>query len=806
MDIVQFTIVVAVSTLDIGLGIAVLQRNGRSRTNRLFFASAVMLAVWLVLNFMSDQAAFTSNALVINQLTMAIGILMGACIMNFGITFPQSHATLPWSWRILLSLSVPLALLSFTPLIVEGITFESWGTNIILGPLYPAVVAWGIVCVALLIVTFTKNYQAAAARQRAQLAYLYMGLGSFGVASIMITGILPLLTGNNQYAHLSPLATLLFLLPTGYAIVRHRLLDVSFVVVRGAAYTVLVGLAAALVVVLAVIGGESVARSLAIQTEFVVFIAALAAILAFQPLRRWLDRASDRYLFRRTYDSDALLQRLAGMVVATLDLSELATIVATQLASEMKLSFAAVVYRHAPAVDVVSSGTLVPDVDFADLLQNLTGRDLLFADELDEASPLARKFSDSEVRVALPLALDSTLLGAVFLGKKLSGKMFSERDARFLTILSSQIAVSMKNAGLFDERNQRVRELVALSQLATTLGADIGLQGVIESALAEAANVTGADSGSIMLLDKETRTLSIAASLGLSDEVVDAAKVRVGEGISGWVAASRKALVVVDKNDPRLAKSVTRDEIVSAITAPVIYKDEVIGVINLNRRGMGEPFSAENLNVVTSFAGQLAVAIENARLYGDLEDTFIGTISALAAAVDAKDPHTYGHSHEVTDHAIAIAERIGLSQPDIDTIRLAALLHDIGKIGIDGAILNKPGALTDEERLVINHHPTIGADILAPLGFLQEVVPLILFHHERPDGKGYPSGIEGSAIPIGARIISVADSYNAMVSDRPYRRGLSESAARAELARNAGTQFDAELVDAFLEILEAQPS
>ncbi len=281
------------------------------------------------------------------------------------------------------------------------------------------------------------------------------------------------------------------------------------------------------------------------------------------------------------------------------------------------------------------------------------------------------------MRVALPLALDGTLLGAVFLGKKRSGKMFSEQDARFLTILSSQIAVSMKNAGLFDERNQRVRELVALSQLATTLGADIGLQAVIETALAEAANVTGADSGSIMLLDKETHTLSIAASLGLSDEVVDAAKVRVGEGISGWVAASRKALVVVDKNDPRLAKTAARDEIASAITAPVIYKDEVIGVINLNRRGTGEPFSTENLNVVTSFAGQLAVAIENARLYDDLEDTFIGTISALAAAVDAKDPHTYGHSNEVTDHAIAIAEKIGLPQPDIETdqARCAAARH-----------------------------------------------------------------------------------------------------------------------------------
>ena len=206
--------------------------------------------------------------------------------------------------------------------------------------------------------------------------------------------------------------------------------------------------------------------------------------------------------------------------------------------------------------------------------------------------------------------------------------------------------------------------------------------------------------------------------------------------------------------------------------------------------------------MVTSIAGQLGMAIENARLYGDLESTFLGTISALAAAVDAKDPYTAGHSNEVTTLSIALAEALGLESGEVQRIRIAATLHDIGKIGIDGTILLKPGRLTDAEREIINRHPAIGADILAPLDFLRDTVPLVLFHHERYGGGGYPSGICGEAIPFGARIISVADAFNAMVSDRPYREGLSLEAAMREIRDNSGTQFDPVCAEAFLKLLE----
>ena len=234
---------------------------------------------------------------------------------------------------------------------------------------------------------------------------------------------------------------------------------------------------------------------------------------------------------------------------------------------------------------------------------------------------------------------------------------------------------------------------------------------------------------------------------------------------------------------------------------PLVAKGKVIGVLNVSKAESVEAFSRANLKIVASFAGQLAVAIENARLYVDLENTFLGTIGALASAVDAKDPYTYGHSNEVTDHTLAIAAELRILGPDLETLRIAALLHDIGKIGIDSSILNKPGKLTDAEFEVIRSHPDIAANILGSLDFLKAVVPLVHHHHEHFDGTGYPFGLVGEAIPRGARIISVADAFNAMTSDRPYRKALSLEAATQELIDNSGTQFDPEIVSAFLAVL-----
>ncbi len=192
------------------------------------------------------------------------------------------------------------------------------------------------------------------------------------------------------------------------------------------------------------------------------------------------------------------------------------------------------------------------------------------------------------------------------------------------------------------------------------------------------------------------------------------------------------------------------------------------------------------------------------QLYLLLDEANLSTIEALAAAVDAKDPHTHGHSQSVARYAVGLAEALGLSQVEQDNVRIAGLLHDVGKIGIPDQILNKPGYLTNEERKLIEGHPCLGDAIIRKVPRLASIRPGILHHHERYDGNGYPSKLQGNEIPLVARIITLADSFDALTSDRPYRRRFSQEQALEMLQEGAGTQFDPELVERFVRMLRVE--
>ena len=192
-------------------------------------------------------------------------------------------------------------------------------------------------------------------------------------------------------------------------------------------------------------------------------------------------------------------------------------------------------------------------------------------------------------------------------------------------------------------------------------------------------------------------------------------------------------------------------------------------------------------------------------MYSSLKDTYLCTVLALISALDAKDHYTKTHSDNVTRYATAIAQKINLPPADVENIRLACQLHDLGKIGIHDQILTKNGQLTNDEWQEMRQHSLKSTEILKPLAFLSEIITLIEQHHERYDGKGYPYGITGAQIPIGARIIAIADAFDAMTTKRPYRNALSLETAVAEIKKNSGSQFDPELVIVFLQILAENP-
>ncbi len=210
----------------------------------------------------------------------------------------------------------------------------------------------------------------------------------------------------------------------------------------------------------------------------------------------------------------------------------------------------------------------------------------------------------------------------------------------------------------------------------------------------------------------------------------------------------------------------------------------------------------DEVETLMIFASQAAEALENARLYHALEEAYLEAALALAKAMDARDSYTGDHSERLVLWAEAVARELGCSEEEIEALRWAARLHDIGKIGVPDAILHKKGPLTEEEWAVMRRHPIIGAEIVGQIKKLAPAAAIVRHHHERYDGQGYPDGLKGEAIPLGARILAVVDAYGAIVDRRPYKDARPHEEAVAELRRGAGTQFDPRVVEAFLRVLE----
>jgi len=343
-----------------------------------------------------------------------------------------------------------------------------------------------------------------------------------------------------------------------------------------------------------------------------------------------------------------------------------------------------------------------------------------------------------------------------------------------------------------------------LAQLCATGSQPGDMTGIFETCLNTLLSLAGMQAGAIILVSPDGKTMRVRVMTGLP-EALKPAVIPFGHGIAGWVA-SHGQMVTVSESMPWERGELSEIEkcMSCSLHVPMTATGRTRGVISIGLRNGQNEIPADEILTIRSLANQVAVALENAELKRKEEKTYIETIAALAAAVEARDKYTRGHSRRVTEFSVAIAKTMGKPEWFVKDIESAALLHDIGKIGFsDNILCNSNPTIPPDGLRLIRNHPIMGENILKPVGSLARLCTIVRHHHEKFDGSGYPDRLKGEEIPLAARMIAVADSFDAMISERPYKPPRKREDAMAELIHCSGTQFDPTCVEVFLDHLNS---
>ncbi len=387
------------------------------------------------------------------------------------------------------------------------------------------------------------------------------------------------------------------------------------------------------------------------------------------------------------------------------------------------------------------------------------------------------------------IIVDDIILGFVYSNEKYYASNIKELILYFINNENEKKALAC-------EVLNKYRELELLYNLSEKISAWHDIEDIAKIAIEESIKYINASYAVVMLENDDTHKLEIYSEYSRNSELKEIINPK-----DGIIKST------IEKGYPEIINDVEADQryipgngkIKSMICAPIIIKGQALGVVVLCNKEKIE-YKSEDLKLFNAIVFQSSISIENAKLYLVLENTFFQTVKALAETIEMRDPYTGGHIHRVMDYSIIVGEKMGLSKRELTRLKLAALMHDIGKIGIGDNILQKNEDLTDNEYLTMRKHTEYGSDILKNIRQLDDIIPGVRSHHERYDGTGYPDSLRGEDIPLIARIIAVADSFDAMTTDRPYKKALNTEEALSELKLNAGTQFDSDIVKVFLKI------
>jgi HD-GYP domain-containing protein (c-di-GMP phosphodiesterase class II) len=386
---------------------------------------------------------------------------------------------------------------------------------------------------------------------------------------------------------------------------------------------------------------------------------------------------------------------------------------------------------------------------------------------------------------------------------------FNEEHIRLATAYANQAAISIDNAQLHERSENQIRRLTALRDVDTAIASSLDLRVTLNILMDNAASQLRTDAMSVLVYNPNIQIIETVATLGFQSGLARR-QFRIGEGLAGKIAITRQPLIVQE-----LAQSaeynriawLSEEKFVTYIGYPLLGKGQVKGVLESFFR---TPFSPDNdwLEFMQTMAGQAAIAIDNAQLFENLQRSnqelslaYDTTLEGWGKALELRDKETEGHTRRVTELTVRLARRMNISDSDITHIRRGTLLHDIGKMGVPDHILRKTGPLNESEWVQMRMHPKYAYDLLYPIAYLRPALDIPFCHHEKWDGSGYPRELKGDEIPLAARIFAIVDVWDALLSDRPYRKTWSRKLTIDYIKKEAGTRFDPRIVNIFLEMM-----
>jgi len=398
----------------------------------------------------------------------------------------------------------------------------------------------------------------------------------------------------------------------------------------------------------------------------------------------------------------------------------------------------------------------------------------------------------------VPLIFKGQAIGVLDATNKIPDNDFNEQDAQLLLILAAQAAVALENAQIHAQVQRKAYELNTLHSITQSIGTNLNANDVLKIIVDQTSKLLNSHDCSIFLYDEKKKDLVLAIAKGLRKPYIGTMRVSLTDGLIAYVAKTKRTKLVSGSDLDKYCDYPPGDYVSfkTVVASAMSLPDKLIGVVEI-RDPQKRNLSNETLLLFKTITMQMAVFLEKANLFQTVQEIYLNVIKSLSETVEAKDPETIGHCSRVEDWAAKIANKLTLDEEMVEQIQVAAHLHDIGKIGVSESILMKTTKLSKNEIAELKRHPGVGAKILSPIKQFGDISILVKHHHEHYNGSGYPDGLSGDQIPLGSRIIAVADSFEAMTWNRYYNRRLSKHEALNEIKRCSGTQFDPAVVKAF---------